>query len=222
MKRNSIVSGLVVAAVLLTVVALTLIARPGATDAGADPTPMPSSTATGTVVREDSHRLSTAPAGSPVFVEFLDLECESCRAAYPLVEQLRQDYAGKVEFVIRYFPIESHTNAMNAALAVEAAARQGQLEQMYSRMYETQAEWGEQSDSRAPLFRTFAEDLALDLARYDADVASTEVRARVEKDRQDGLALGVQGTPTFFLDGAMIQPQSEDDLRRLLDEAVAR
>lgn len=222
MQRNSIVSGLVVAVVVAAVVVLTLVARPGATDAGADPTPTPSTTSTGAVVRDDSHRLSTAPAGSPVFVEFLDLECESCRAAYPLVEQLREDYAGKVEFVIRYFPIDSHANAMNAALAVEAAARQGRLEQMYSRMYETQGEWGEQSDSKAPLFRTFAEDLALDLARYDADIASAEVRARVEKDRQDGLALGVQGTPTFFLDGAMIQPQSEDDLRRLLDEAVAR
>lgn len=221
MKRNALVSGIVVALVIGAVVTLTILARPTSPDAGADPTPPPAAAA-GTVVRDDSHRLSEAPEGSPQFVEFLDLECESCRAAFPLVEQLRKDYAGRVEFVIRYFPIDSHANAMNAALAVEAAARQDRLVPMYSRMYETQSEWGEQRESKAPLFRTFAKELGLDLARYDEDVASAEVKARVEKDRQDGLTLGVQGTPTFFLDGAMIQPQSEEDLRRLLDDAIAQ
>lgn len=227
MKRNALVVVAVVVAVAAAVVALAVFARPTAPDAGAgagagaDPT-SPPSTIAGTVVRDDSHRLSKAPEGSPMFVEFLDLECESCRAVFPLIEQLRKDYAGRVEFVIRYFPIDSHPNAMNAAFAVEAAARQDALAQMYSRMYETQAEWGEQRESKAALFRTFAEKLGLDLARYDKDVASAEVRARVEKDRQDGLALGIQGTPTFFLDGAMIQPQSEKDLRGLLDDAIAR
>lgn len=222
MKRNALVSGAVVALVIVAVVALTILARPSAPEAGADPTRTPAVASAETVVRDDSHRLSEAPEGSPVFVEFLDLECESCRAAYPLVEQLRKDYDGRIEFVIRYFPIDSHANAMNAAVAVEAAARQGKLEQMYSRMYETQAEWGEQRESKAPLFRQFAEEFGLDLSRYDADVASAEVKARVEKDRQDGLALGVQGTPTFFLDGRMIQPSSEEGLRQLLDEAIAK
>lgn len=221
MKRNALVSGAVVAMVIVAVVALATLARPGAPEAGADPAGTQSAASSQSVVHEDSHRLSAAPKGSPVFVEFLDLECESCRAAYPLVEQLRKDYAGRVEFVIRYFPIDGHANAMNAAVSVEAAARQGKLEQMYSRMYETQTQWGEQRESKAPLFRKFAADLGLDLARYDADVASAQVKARVEKDRQDGLALGVQGTPTFFLDGAMIQPSSEDELRQMLDEAIA-
>lgn len=221
MKRNTIVSGAIVVMVIVAVVALTLLGRPSAPDAEADPTPSPTAAAD-TVVREDSHRLSEAPEGSPVFVEFLDLECESCRAAFPLIEQLRKDYAGRVEFVIRYFPIDSHANAMNAAVAVEAAARQDKLEAMYARMYETQTEWGEQSQSQAPLFRQFAEQLGLDLGRYDADVASAEVKARVEKDRQDGLALGVKGTPTFFLDGQMIQPSSEQGLRQMLDKAIAQ
>ena len=222
MQRNALASGAVITLVIIAVVTLTIIARPSPPTAVPDSPRTPAASSAESVVREDSHRLSRAPEGSPVFVEFLDLECEACRAAYPLVEQLRKDYDGRVEFVIRYFPIESHANAMNAAVAVEAAARQGQLEQMYSRMYETQAEWGEQSESMAMLFRQFAEGLDLDLARYDSDVASAEVRARVEKDRQDGLALGVQGTPTFFLDGQMIQPSSEEGLRQLLDEAIAQ
>lgn len=221
MNRRAIASGVVVAVVIAVVAILTAIARPSAPEARPQ-AEASSPAAPELVVREDSHRLSEAPAGSPVLVEFLDLECEACRAAYPLVEKLRKDYEGRVEFVIRYFPIDSHANAMNAAVAVEAAARQGKLEEMYSRMYETQAEWGEQESSQAPLFRTFAEDLGLDLSRFDSDVSSADVKARVEKDRQDGLALGVQGTPTFFLDGQMIQPNSEEGLRQLLDAAIAR
>lgn len=223
MKRNAVVSAVVVAVMVAAVIALVRIASPsGDEPAAAEPLPSGSSIPADVLVRADSHRLSTAPAGSPVFVEFLDLECEACRAAFPVVEQLRADYAGKVEFVLRYFPIPSHANAMNAALAVEAAARQGKLEQMYTRMYQTQAQWGEKSESQASVFRQFAQELGLDLAAYDADIASPQVQARVEKDRKDGIALGVQGTPTFFLDGEMIRPQSEDEMRQLLDDAVAR
>lgn len=217
-KRNVITSTVLLLVAALAVLGV-VVARPDTRSPG----PVrPSVAPVDAVVRDDSHRLSPAPAGSPVFVEFLDLECEACRAAFPLVEQLREDYAGRVEFVIRYFPIDAHANAMNAALATEAAARQGRLEEMYTRMYQTQASWGERQDSQAATFRDFAKDLGLDLARFDADVASASVRARVEKDRQDGLALGVQGTPTFFLDGRMVQPRTEGELRSLLDAAVRR
>lgn len=94
------------------------------------------------------------------FTEFLDFECEPCAAALPAIEQLRQEYAGRVTFNIRYFPIESHKNARNAAIAVEAAAQQGKLEAMYKKMFETQPSWGEQDDSKAAVFRGFAQGLA--------------------------------------------------------------
>lgn len=222
MQRNIVVSTVVIVLAIVAAVTVTVMARPQAPEATRDRAQTPASTAKGEVVRSDSRRLSSAPQGSPVFVEFLDFECEACRAAYPLVEKLRRDYEGRVEFVIRYFPIESHANAMNAAVAVEAAARQGKLEQMYVRMYETQTQWSEQTDSKATVFRQFASDLKLDLKAFDADVASAEVKARVEKDRNDGTALGVEGTPTFFLDGKMIQPTSEAGLRQLLDDAIKR
>lgn len=171
-------------------------------------------------VRADSHRLQEAPDGAPVFVEFLDFECEGCRAAYPYVEQLRKDYAGKVEFVIRYMPMPGHFNAMNAAVAVEAAARQGKLEPMYQRMYETQAEWGEQQVSKAALFREFAADLGLDMAQYDADVDSQEVADRVRKDFNDAIALGAQGTPSFFVGGKPIAVTQASDLDRAITAAL--
>lgn len=214
-KRNALVSGLVVA-LFVAFVAGALALRPKK----ADPADSATGTATGKLIREDSHRLGTAGTGKVVLVEFLDFECESCRAAYPVVEELRTTYAGKVDFVVRYFPIPSHANAVNAAVAVEAAAQQGKFEDMYKRMYDTQAEWGEQQDSKAGVFRGFAQDLGLDMAAYDTAVAAKATLDRVERDRQDGLDLGVSGTPTFFLNGKKLEPSSVQDFRDQIDAAL--
>ncbi|MGH8965303.1 MAG: DsbA family protein [Actinomycetes bacterium] len=173
------------------------------------------------LVRENSHRLSTAADGRVTFVEFLDFECESCGAAYPAVEQLRSEYGDRVTFVARYFPVPSHLNAENAAVAVEAAARQGRFEAMYQRTFEAQRTWAEQQSSQAPLFRQFAADLGLDMAAYDGAVADPATLERVRADLRDGLAAGVQGTPTFFVNGRMLAPRSIDDLRAALDQALA-
>lgn len=173
------------------------------------------------LVREDSHYLSDAGPDAPVLVEFLDLECEACAAAYPVVEELRAEYEGRLSVVARYFPLPGHANAENAAVAVEAAAQQGQFEGMYQRMYATQREWGEQQTSEAARFRTFAEDLGLDMAAYDAAVADPATLQRVGRDLTDGQSLGVESTPTFFLDGRRIQPSSAEDFRALIDAAVA-
>ena len=219
MRRNVILSLLLIAVFVAVVAVAVGVTRPpsgtGVADSARTSSAVP-------VVREDSHVLSDAGEGAPVLVEFLDFECEACLAAYPLVEQIREEYAGELTFVVRYFPIPSHANAMNAAVAVEAAAQQGRFEDMYTRMYQTQSEWGEQQDSKAPLFRQFAQDLGLDMAAYDAAVADPAVQQRVEQDRQDGMALGVQGTPTFFLDGELLQPTSEGDFRAQIDAAVNR
>ncbi|MFI5429266.1 DsbA family protein [Aeromicrobium sp. UC242_57] len=154
-------------------------------------------------------------------MEFLDFECESCLAAYSFVEDLRERYDGQLTFAIRYFPLDGHKNSRNAAHAVEAAARQGKVEQMYSRMYETQSQWGEQQESQAKLFRTYAQDLGLDLDQYDTDVASASVADRVERDFQDGLDLGVTGTPTFFLNGKRLRAETTQQFYDAIDAAVS-
>lgn len=171
-------------------------------------------------VRPSSRVLGERGSSGVTFTEFLDFECEACAAAYPAIEQLREEYEGRVTFVIRYFPIPSHRNALNAALAVEAAAQQGALEPMYRRMYETQQQWGEQQTSKAPLFRSWARDLGLDMAAYDAAVEDPKTRRRIAFDVREGQRLGVTGTPTFFLGDELIEPQSLDDLRARLDAAI--
>lgn len=179
-----------------------------------------SSAAAAPTVRADSHVLGAPGTSGVTVVEFLDFECEACRAFFPLVEQLREEYAGEVTFVTRYFPLDGHMNSRNAAVAAEAAAQQGAFEAMYAKLFATQAEWGEQRESRAPLFREFAGELGLDLAAYDAAVADPATLARVESDRIDGVALGVQSTPTFFVDDEMLRLEAYDDLQAGIEAAL--
>jgi protein-disulfide isomerase len=172
------------------------------------------------LVREDSHRVTAPATEKAQLVEFLDFECESCRAAVPLVEELKKEYGDRVTFVNRYFPLPGHRNSGTAALAVEAAAQQGKYEQMYTKMFDTQPQWGEKQDSQAALFRTFAQELGLALDKYDAAVADEATKDRIRKDVADGTALGVTGTPTFFLNGEKLTLNTEEQFRQLLDDAT--
>jgi len=175
---------------------------------------------TPSVVRSSSHVLDDGGEGAVTVVEFLDFECEACGAFYPIVEDLREQFAGEITYVVRYFPLPGHFNSKNAAIAAEAAAKQGRFEDMYHRLFETQAEWGEAQESRADLFRGFAEEIGLDMAAYDEAVADPATAERVELDLNEGQALGVSSTPTFFVDGEMLELRQWNDLEDAIRAAV--
>lgn len=211
---RALLTAMAVTVIVAVAVVLLINRDDGATDA-----------ATGAVgpaqlVRDSSHRLNDPQDARVTFVEFLDFECEGCRAAYPIVEQLRDEYGDRVEFVLRYFPMSGHFNAERAARAVEAAAQQGQLEAIYHRMYETQAEWGEKRTPADDVFRGFASQLGLDMAAFDAAYNDPATLERIRLDQRDGEELGVQGTPTFFVDGRQILVRDPDDLRNAIEVAL--
>ncbi|WP_243395364.1 DsbA family protein [Nocardioides currus] len=200
--------------------ALLVVALLAGRGGGDTPTAQPDADESSAIVRSNSHVLGEEGSSEVTFVEFLDFECEACGAAYPIVEKLREDYAGQVTFVARYFPLPGHFNAERAARAVESSARQGQYEAMYQKMYETQSEWGEQQKPMDDLFRGYAEDLGLDMEQYDADYASEDVLERVRQDVSDGEDLGITGTPTFYVNDELFQPTSVEDFNAVLDEAL--
>jgi protein-disulfide isomerase len=210
-------SGALVLIVIVIMGVISLQAQPSSTAGEGNP-----ETGLASAIREDTHILDDAGEGAVTLVEFLDFECEACAAFYPVIADLRKEFAGEVTFALRYFPLPGHFNSKNAALAVEAAAQQGQLEEMYTMMFQTQLEWGEAQETRAPLFRQFAKELNLNLAEYDATVADSVALARIESDFDDGLELGVASTPTFFLNNRMLQLTSFDDLRLAIVEELGR
>lgn len=188
---------------------------------GGDNDPAPEAAPTGgnaeQLVREDSPRLSEG--ADAVFVEFLDFECEACLALYPVIEDLRDEYGDRVTFVVRHMPL--HGNSVNAALAAEAASEQGEFEAMYHRLFETaEQEWGHQATSQRETFFGYAEDLGLDMDRFKSDFDDPATLERIEQSQQDAHTLGVSGTPTFFLDGELLQPQSIADLEDAFDAAL--
>jgi protein-disulfide isomerase len=172
------------------------------------------------LVRADSHRL-TAPAEEKAqLVEFLDFECPSCAAVHPFVEELKAEFGDRITFVNRYFPLSAHPNSGQAALAAEAAAQQGQYQQMAAKLFENQSQWAGSQQSQAPLFRTYAGQLGLDLAQFDAVVADQKTEDRILADISDGNALGVNGTPTFFLNGEKLTLSTKADFRQKLADAL--
>ncbi|MCT1713522.1 MULTISPECIES: DsbA family protein [Dietzia] len=171
---------------------------------------------TAQLVREDSPRLSEGEEA--VFVEYLDFECEGCLALYPVIEDLRDKYGDRVEFVVRHMPL--HDNSVNAALAAEAAAEQGEFEAMYQRLFDSVDQWGHQSTSQAETFVGYADELGLDVDRFRADVNDPATLASIEQSRQDAQAFGVTGTPTLFLDGQRLEPTSVADLEASIEAAL--
>ncbi|MFJ5643439.1 DsbA family protein [Streptomyces sp. NPDC093223] len=173
-------------------------------------------------VRASSHRLTDPERSELTIVEFLDFECEACGAYHPVVEKLRAEYGDRVTFVARYFPMPGHRNGELAARTAEAAARQGKFEEMYRKLFATQKEWGESRDGKRQVFRDYARRLGLDMAAFDADLADPDVAARIRVDQRDGVALGVRGTPTFFVDGEPIAaPDSYEAFEALVDDRLA-
>jgi protein-disulfide isomerase len=172
------------------------------------------------LVRADSYRLTSPAEEKAQLVEFLDFECPSCRSIHPVVEELRAEFGNRITFVNRHFPLSVHPNSGQAALAAEAADQQGKYQEMANRLFETQQEWAGKQQSQAPLFRTYAEGLGLDLAAFDAAVADPATEERVLADIADGEALGVKGTPTFFLNGEKLTLTTKADFRQKLADAA--
>jgi protein-disulfide isomerase len=147
-------------------------------------------------------------------IEYGDLECPACRQAYPVVEHLLVDHAGQVRFVFRHFPLrEVHPHAQMAAEAVEAAGAQGRFWSYYDLLYAHPGEL-----SRATLLR-HAEELALDLARFESELDAHAHLPRVLADLDRGRRSGVRSTPGFFLNGRLVDVSF--GVQRLQDAVMA-
>jgi protein-disulfide isomerase len=154
--------------------------------------------------------------------EFGDFQCPPCGMFYPQLKKLEADYGGdKLRIVFREFPLpQIHKQAVIAAEAAEAAGFQNHFWEMYDKLYSDQATWSKAPDPRT-FFLDYARDIGLDVQRFAQDVSSPEVDQRIMLDQQRGRSIGVVGTPTIFINGRMLPPDTtEKQLRDMIDEGI--
>jgi protein-disulfide isomerase len=158
-------------------------------------------------------------------VEYSDFQCPACKAYEDIVKQIRDSYSSEdLRIVYRHFPLRSiHPNADLAAQAAEAAGEEGKFWEMKDELFKNQAEWANEKDPRG-LFGAYAKAIGLDVAEFDEDLLpEDDAKERVEKDYQSGIALGVNSTPTFILNGVVIKnPQTVDEFKALIDAELKK
>lgn len=157
---------------------------------------------------------------SVVLVEFSDLQCPACKNAEPSVQSIMSEFGTRIRFEYRYFPLKTiHKNAEASAYAAEAASRQGKFWEMHDKLFATQDEWAE-SDDAMTLFNGYAKELGLDTAKFAQDAASPDIKAVVARDEALGEQIGIDSTPTFYLNGKRLRPTSFSEFSSLVREAV--
>jgi protein-disulfide isomerase len=137
-------------------------------------------------------------AETPLIVEYGDYECPYSRKAFRQIEQLERRLGDELRFAFRHFPLtEIHPHASAASAAAEAAGLQGRFWEMHELLFHRQKALEDED------LRRYADQLGLDVGKFEGDLASARVRDRVDRDVQSGIAAGVRGTPTLFIDGVV-------------------
>ena len=155
------------------------------------------------------------PEHAPVtVVEYGDFECPNCKQAAPAVKLLLQRFSEQVRFVYRHFPQETlHPHALRAAEAAECAAGQGKFWPMHDLLF------AHQDHLEGKRLRRYAEQLELDMARYDAEMDDEVYRQRIREHIDGGLKSHMKSTPGFFVNGIIVDVSF--GLRSLFDATAA-
>ena len=167
-----------------------------------------------------------SPDAKVLMIEFGDYQCPSCRMFWKDVEpRLKKDYidTGKLKLVFRDFPLtQIHPEAMLAAMAVDCAGEQNKYWEYHDKVFREQYNKGDDIIRfKAVDLKKWAKDTKLDPAKFDQCLDSEKYKNEVLKDRMDGEAAGVQGTPTFFINGRVLGgAQQYPEYKKLIDDLL--
>ncbi|MBN1606661.1 MAG: thioredoxin domain-containing protein [Polyangiaceae bacterium] len=161
---------------------------------------------------------SFGPANAKVtIVEFSDFQCPFCSRAADTLHKIKQKYADKVRFVFRQFPLSFHSNAKAAAAASLAANAQGKFWQMHEIMFKNQQKLDAES------LKGFAKQIGLDTAAWEKALTDKKITDAIDADMKLGREIGIQGTPSLFLNGARISnPTDFGAVEKAIDKALAK
>ena len=154
--------------------------------------------------------------------EFADFQCPSCGVYHPELKKIENEFGDRLRVIFRERPlVPTHEHALIAAQAAEAAGLQNRFWEMHDKLYENQKAWSEAKDV-VPLFVDYAKQIGLDADRFMRDLNGEVVAARVFQDGKRAHALGVNGTPTFFVNGKEATGDSwkPEGLRAMINQAL--
>jgi len=165
------------------------------------------------LVSSNNYTYGSASA-SAYLVEFSDFQCPACGTFEPTVEQIREKYKDKLQFVYRHFPLPQHEHAEAAALAAEAAGKQGKFWEMHDQLF------AKQDNLTDETINGIVKAIGLNEEQYTKALSDQSLKDRVAKDKADGNAIGVDSTPTFFLNGKKLRLVSPQSLAQEVDAAL--
>jgi protein-disulfide isomerase len=155
------------------------------------------------------------PNGKITLIEFADYECPHCKRFQPVLRQIVDEFPNDVKVYFKHYPLPQHTNARLAAEAAVAAQRQGKFWQFQDKL------WEHQDDLGPAEIEKVAKEAGLDLPKFRQDIASEAIKARVEKDHNDGTAIGLQATPTLYINGReYTDARDSDSLREWIKDEL--
>jgi len=161
------------------------------------------------------------PNAKITLIEYADFQCPACAAMHSTIKQLEGNFKDNLRLIYRFFPLtDAHQNAMISAQAAYAASLQGKFWEMHDIIYENQDSW---SDSTQPktIFTDYAKKIGLNLNKFNSDIDSDSTKKFVTDEQNKGLDLGINGTPTLFLNGKEIQnPATYEDFKKLIQDEI--
>jgi protein-disulfide isomerase len=169
----------------------------------------------------ESGHIRGNPKAQVTLEEFGDFECPPCGKMAEVISQIEKDYQPNLRVIFRNYPLAAHVHAREAAIAAEAAGLQDKFWEMHDLLYREQSVWSKAMNARM-LFNAYAGMLGLNLDQFKKDMDGDHAKARVDSDQKQGATIGVQNTPTIFLNNRAIDPKTlnPDGLRSAVDEAV--
>lgn len=155
-------------------------------------------------------------------VEYSDFQCPFCRRASEMIPKLLKEYGDKINLVYKQFPLPSHNWAMPASVASVCAYRQGNDEfwEFHDLVFENQKEINLENSSEK--FSTYAKEIGLDTEKFKACLDSNEVKAKVRQETDEARSVGVNSTPSFFVNGMLVRGADYSGLKSAIESALAR
>ncbi len=147
-------------------------------------------------------------------VEFTDFQCPSCAKSQPVLEAVAAEFGDKIKLVVRDFPLEQHTFAFKAAEAAEAAREQGKYWEYIAILFQNQ------TALEVPKLKEYATQVGLDRPKFDAALDSNKFAEKVRRDLKDGMKVGVNSTPTVFINGRRVKDRSRESLKAAIETAL--